>query len=129
MEIVYHSSIVCVNNRSGKVDGVRRAIASSMPSKNVRMMMRTLTSQASHDRSSNREYMSDPDFRLPVLRFSTALCPALSLRSCEYPVSSCECRVPGSQCSPSHPPAGYWVLGTGYWVLGTRYWVLATNSN
>src|SRR5438094_8402363 len=53
MEMVYHSRMTSMNRRSGSGFGVSRAIASSIPNKKVRMMMRTLTSHASHCRSSN----------------------------------------------------------------------------
>src|ERR671924_556832 len=53
MEMVYHSSMTSMNSRRGTGFGVSRAIASSIPNRKVRMMMRTLTSHASHCRSSN----------------------------------------------------------------------------
>src|SRR5579863_8579407 len=51
------------NNRSDRGLGVSREIASSIPSRNVRMRMRTLTSQANHSRSSNMDCMTHPDSR------------------------------------------------------------------
>src|SRR5450432_1445417 len=60
--------MVLMKKRRGNGDGVSRAIASSIPKRNVRMIMRTLTSQASHCRSSNIDCMPDPDSVLFVPR-------------------------------------------------------------
>src|ERR1700723_3310201 len=48
------------NSRSGKGVGASREMASSIPRRNVRIRMRTLTSQASHSRSSNMDCMPNP---------------------------------------------------------------------
>ena len=46
-----------MNKRTGNGLGVSLAMASSMPNKNVRIIMRTLTNQPSQSRSSNIDCM------------------------------------------------------------------------
>src|SRR5215510_6612310 len=60
MEIVYHSRIALTNGRIGSGVAVNWLMTSSIPNRNVRMLMRTLTSHSSHNRSSNIDCMSSP---------------------------------------------------------------------
>src|SRR6266496_1357551 len=52
-----HNSIAVRKGATGKGLDVSRMTASSIPSRKVRMRMRTFTSQVSQLRSSDREYM------------------------------------------------------------------------
>src|SRR2546430_17472575 len=62
--------MLVMNSLTGNGERVSRAMASSIPNRNVRMMMRALTSQASHNRSSNMECISDPDCRYSGCSFA-----------------------------------------------------------
>src|SRR5438309_9901767 len=53
MENAYQSTTMPMNSRSGSCVGVSREMASSTPTRKVIMSTRTLTSQASQERSSN----------------------------------------------------------------------------
>src|SRR2546421_12127061 len=55
--------MLVMKSLTGNGERVSRAIASSIPNRNVRIMMRALTSHASHSRSLNMECISDPDSR------------------------------------------------------------------
>src|SRR5450755_3417938 len=64
-------------SRSGRGLGVSREIANSMPNRNVRMRIRTLTSQASQSRSSNMDCMPNPNFRALSVGSAVALTRAI----------------------------------------------------
>src|SRR6202521_5452831 len=65
------------NSRRDTGVGVSREIASSIPKRNVRMRMRTLTSQANHSRSSNMDCMAHPNSRALSLGNAVATTPAI----------------------------------------------------
>src|SRR6266853_2923932 len=58
--MLYHKRMVVMKSRRGSGVGVIAATASSIPSRKVRMRMRTLTSHASQLRSSNVDCMTIP---------------------------------------------------------------------
>src|SRR5438552_12444624 len=62
--------MLVMNSLNGNGERVSRAMASSIPNRSVRMMIRALTSQASHNRSSNMECISDPDSRYSGCSFA-----------------------------------------------------------
>ena len=83
MATAYHSSMVFTKNRTGNGEVVKRAIASSTPSRNVRMMTRAFVSQANQSRSSKMDCM-----------------PVRSSFS-EFVLHS---RLAGADCSPAPQP-------------------------